>query len=1471
MTDEEFAKSIGANISDDDFAKSIGAVSLGKPSFGEQTMVALKQGYNVAGDLINRAATGVAGSIADVLGQDDARDKMYQAMEKDLEESRQWANPNKIQPGVLPSIIGAIPNLPAQIATFPLAPFETGQEMIQRGESLSDALKGTAITTGMNALGIALPATIPGSLATRTVAGATINTMQTVAQQLSLQRISKTKEGKEAYKLKPQDIAIAGVMGAGFGAVARPPKPKAPPVVDPALDTKVDEFFKDVPYTKSANEIAADDATVARLEAAIAKQNPQQGEIRVGKDQEAYFTSPETEFARQQAEQRMLQENEGAYADPFNRMSRELAPDAEPRPPVNAVDPFEQIRQQALASGDQQRYQQAQAALEARQAALEQEVAQRTSLDFNAAERARREAASTGLEPWREQQQMAAEQRMPGDNTPLDFTKETSPYGLTDTPYQYKGGLDFNAAEFQSLPIEKQIQVKEAWKRRNIERQAEQDAVAKQEQRLQEMEDTLLPMEEALREGAYKPTGDGQGPKTRAAKAEAAPGVRQMRKGPGGAGQGGSTVIFGDLAEGIVRLGGMLKGKKTGQVVLPPDSLAEPRSPEMVKTKLEKSAKAKAIGLKGTVYDSPGSLEELRANPGKDIGFSKVGVGGLAYEFDTPKSPGQFLGSGAEAVVRRNTANNSTKYVRGLYSKARNLSENLVHKYVTGPGALTSALRGMDAQEKLTAYQLVQKLSKERQNYTPELADHLGLSTAVRNYMDVRQAAFKGQFDFSASVNAKLGFKQFEELGGYSPTNFDSAYRTLVYEVVKDKNGVEKQKIVAVVNANSAWQRKAGVDLYKERAATGKLNYKFVDLETRGLKKDTSPNKQFDAMATMLAKMAELDPRFAEAKAEIDSLIAEKTKKLYSFNVHEMHKKGVEGGIGNKPWLSLERNADDFFKMEIDHLDTGFRYWSYQDAITKTRQFVTDPSIEHPNAKRWAEQYTERIAGQKLNPLGGLLNWTIDLIQTPMGLRGSKNAYIALGAARAVGNAWLMGIWNPMFMVVQSSQLIVNGLTEAARMRVDLDIPHHKMAAALPNAVAAWSYLTMMDKTGKWDKAGMFGDLKDDYKWAQEHGLSTYSEVALSHEAAMDPKVRLAKDIAMHPTTLPEFFTRPTTFLWYTQMFREAGYTGEQARIAARDATDYAMTNYHADELPMMYKDLGVSGKNIGSLRAFVHNNTDQFIARAMEAQKYPAAFSTMMGMTLLLQGITGVVGYSLANELSMVFTDKTLTEWMEELLEPENKKYLHGFVSAWSDADIQSRFSTADVLPGSFAEGIVGPQISKFGKVLVAGYEYGKNQDQASLLKFGKELTPSGMAGIFEDKLLTDEQGYVLKDGKRKYDKPRTQGERDFRRQYNTRPLRERLEDEALYRDNQRMAKMNEKQRNAFDRMTTAHILGDTAGFAAARKKYIEEGGSMSAMEAMLERAKAEAKLSERKRKQGELTDSLSSIQRFKNYQEKP
>lgn len=930
-------------------------------------------------------------------------------------------------------------------------------------------------------------------------------------------------------------------------------------------------------------------------------------------------------------------------------------------------------------------------------------------------------------------------------------------------------------------------------------------------------------------------------------------------------GQGGQAPIIGDLAQGIVNLGKGIKAHFTGEKVEAPDTIQNPRSPETIKAKQVKTAKAKAIGLKGTVYDSPTTLEEVKANPGPDIGFGIAGK---------QRSPGQFLGSGAEATVRRNPQNNYAKYIRGLYSKARNQSEFMVHKYVTGPSGYTSMLRNMSVAEKANAYQLVQKLSDIKQNYTPELGKQLGLSTKVQQFMEARQTAFKGQFDNARQVNESLGLKHFEEVAGYSPDNYDYAYRTLVYEQVKNKDGTVSNKIIAPINGNSIWERRQGEKHYRqrseERVKQGLSPYKFEVLPTQGLKKHTSPLHRYDGLATLLSKMAELDPTFASAKAEVDAIIAGKTKDLFQFNVHELHKKGVEGAIGKKPWKTIEQNVDDFFKMEIDHLDTGFRYWSYQDAITKARQSVADLTLDRPNTKEWVSDYTKRITGQELNPLGAGLNAIIDGMQATVGARGSKNAYAFTGAVRGTMNAWLMGVWNPTFMQIQLSQLPVNGLVEAFRLRVDLGISHTDVMTSFMNSAAARTWLTLADMRGKLDDVKAFGDFKQDYIWAKEHGLHTYSEVALSHEAAMNPKLRAAKNIIMHPTTLPEWITRPTAFMWYADMMRKAGISGPDAYIQARDATDNTMTNYHPDELPMIYKDLGASGKNIGSLRAFVHNSGDQFIARTLEAQKYPLAFTTMIGMTLLLQGITGLMGYTVANELSMVLTDKTLTEWMESLLEKENRPLLHGVISAMSEVDIQSRFSTADALtPGSFTEAVLGPQFSKLGKIATEAIATAINPNEASFLQLGKELTPSGLAGYYEDKLLTDDQGFVLKEGKRKYKTPRTQEERDLRRQRNLRPLRERLEDEALYRDSQREFKENDKTKTQLDIMRTSLALGDIDGFNQARKKFLELKGNPTSVENVMNTAKEQALLSERERRRGEITDSWSSMRKQQLYKE--
>jgi len=1264
---------------------------------------------------------------------------------------------------------------------------------------------------------------------------------------------------KDLFAPSWETTALAAIPGAALGVAFGKNKQKNTPKPKKDIGAIVAAATKetDVPYTKSANEIATDDATVARLEAAIAKQNPQQGEIRVGKDQEAYFTSPETEFARQQAEQRMLQENEGAYADPFNRMSRELAPDAEPRPPVNAVDPFEQIRQQALASGDQQRYQQAQAAIEARQKQLEFETARQTLLDQQAADRARQGQAPTGADADAARLRETQNKRLPGDNTPLEMDSpypvdiKQFPQVMQDAPYQYKGGLDFNAAEFQSLPVEKQIQVKEAWKRRNIERQAEQDAVAKQEQRLQEMEDTLLPMEEALREGAYKPTGDGQGPKTRAAKAEAAPGVRQMRKGPGGAGQGGSTVIFGDLAEGIVRLGGGLKGMFTGVRSETPDTLTTPRSAENIAAKTALRNKARAIGKSDSVYDNVSTIEEALANlPTKDIGSN------------------QTLASGNEGVIRRNTTNGPLKFVRYLRTKAQTNTDALTAKYITGKDGFNETFRKLSDAEKMEVHEVIQELSKQRVDYSDALADKLELTPAQRSFMEARGRALKAVLEVANTTNKSLGFDLIKALPGYSPGMFASTYVSLVGHY-KGEGTAKRWVTEAVVNANSKWEYQQGLKYYKDKGM------ETITLDRRGLNSSTKGGRNFDGTMKLLAALAEYDSRFADAKGILDSFLKDQTKKLYNFDVHEMRKKGVEGNIGNKPWLDAKTNAKEALEAEVNYIDEAFKYWNYQEMLNKTKQLVDDPKLEaYPNTRKYLDKYVKQVTGNNLHPLGAGINSLVDAVFENIGKAGAKlgldipeNPNRVFAGAREFGSALMMNIYAPAFASIQLIQMFQSGIPEAMKIRNEMGLSADAPVTSLAKSMSMRTWFAAMNQLGKFDEVPN-SPMKEAYTWMREHGIDHYNEIQMSHEAAQNPKWTKTKNALFWPTRLPEMITRPTVFMWYADMFHQAGLRGEELHYTAKNATDYAMVNYHTDERPMVYQQLGVVGQSVGALRTFVHNAAEQQISRTKEARQNPGAFLAMMGFTAGLMGVAGLPFY---DEIDQWFiqpvTKRSARDWMSEALHPA---LINGVASHYSEIDLQSRFSMADMIPGNPAEALAGPQLSRMFQILDSGFGYIKNQDTQSFNELAKAIIPSGAYGAYEEANLVDEQGYVLdKEGQVKYTEPRSEKERNVRKVLGLRPLRERLEDEDLYTTKKLEQRMTDKQKTAYSRMRAGLNLGDDAGFEDAKQDYLDNEGDPKAIGLLIKRNAKQSQLSARQRVITAPGKSVGSVNKYNRYWE--
>lgn len=89
----------------------------------------------------------------------------------------------------------------------------------------------------------------------------------------------------------------------------------------------------------------------------------------------------------------------------FTEMQQQLQ--AGDKSPVNfppAVDPMEHLASGLEDAGQRERAQQAQTGIDTRQADMEQQVKQQGTLDFNAAERARQEAAPTGYKEWQDNQ-----------------------------------------------------------------------------------------------------------------------------------------------------------------------------------------------------------------------------------------------------------------------------------------------------------------------------------------------------------------------------------------------------------------------------------------------------------------------------------------------------------------------------------------------------------------------------------------------------------------------------------------------------------------------------------------------------------------------------------------------------------------------------------------------------------------------------------------------------------------------------------------------------------------------------------------------------------------------------------------------------------------------------------------------------------------------------------------------------------
>jgi hypothetical protein len=476
----------------------------------------------------------------------------------------------------------------------------------------------------------------------------------------------------------------------------------------------------------------------------------------------------------------------------------------------------------------------------------------------------------------------------------------------------------------------------------------------------------------------------------------------------------------------------------------------------------------------------------------------------------------------------------------------------------------------------------------------------------------------------------------------------------------------------------------------------------------------------------------------------------------------------------------------------------------------------------------------------------------------------------------------MMGLWNPAFFITQMAQPIASGIPEAVGVN---KITETGFAGSIAKVTAA---SPLIDAALALDNPAMLSKLPqhlvEAYKYAQDIGMTVFSESELSREVTQS-KVEKGINSAMHiPAQLSERLTRPAVFLTYFDMFYNAGFDQATAQRAAQYATESAMVNYHPNERPMLYATFGHTGNFMGALTTYKHNLATGMWNRGKgtitQGDMAPAIAASVLAATLY--GVSGIAGYQEMDQLVQAATGNTIKEqvfgsevkklpdgsFMEAMSNPETHKQgvWHGYASVLSGWDLQARLSMASIAPDSVLEA-TSPQLGVLVDIGTKAYELFKNQDETAQIALIHAMTPAGMKGISEQKLLTDDEGFLTNPkGQRMFDEPRTPNEQMVRKIIGLRPLRERLEREDVYNRGQRNLKNEKKLKESSERFKAAIARGDDAGVDFHYKKYMELDGDPQVLfnDPAIKKWLEESMKSERERQAGTPKNNIGSIRKY-------
>jgi GNAT superfamily N-acetyltransferase len=539
------------------------------------------------------------------------------------------------------------------------------------------------------------------------------------------------------------------------------------------------------------------------------------------------------------------------------------------------------------------------------------------------------------------------------------------------------------------------------------------------------------------------------------------------------------------------------------------------------------------------------------------------------------------------------------KFARYVYREARVAAEQFSHKYVTEKNTgLTPVWSKMRSPERISVMEALMEGDRQQFKVNEAVMDSLGFNENQRQFVKTFYEANEALWNKWLLELEAAGIRLPKEREGHFPGIFTGSYKTLVMIPKFDKAGNAVMKDGKQVRESAgviATDTKWQQKTAREYFLQEHPDATFVEQQRTGLS-GSSP-RYFSDIFSGMNDILDMLGREDPRFADVQALVQ---KAIVSgnnklFNFN-VHELSKKGVKGNEG----NRPWLSPERNADDAFKALVRYFeegaTHHELQVPLKEVRELMNSPELDALPNTKKYLDRYTKKVTGADLHPLGAAVNtFIDAPFRMLGIGPS-LPLKAAGVVKNNMSHIFMGYGNYMFTLSQLIQPGQTGLPFMQ----LAAKRLGLDTPSAVQSMGrggrdFLLAFAEEHTGKKFDLLDDhMRQAYQYARERGLLTFSELERAYQGTQGKASQLKDKIAEANMKVGENATRTPMFMAFTDLLVKGGIDVKAAMPIAEHMTQLSMVDYHPWERPMLYSKAGVLGDFAGGLQTFKHGLASQ-------------------------------------------------------------------------------------------------------------------------------------------------------------------------------------------------------------------------------------------------------------------------------------